>query len=327
MKKLAIILMILALFLTIGCEDTPEREPASRPAASQQTPTEISEPVDVSDYDKQTDSAGSVMDVGKSQGQDFGSFHYQLQEATYPGLKAVDADVLVIDIDDADISEEELNDLKKDGKTILSYLSIGEAEDYREYWQDSWKPGSPSFIDSENPGWEGNYKVRYWDMGWQDIILDRAEEIAEAGYDGVYLDIIDAYGYYEDRGRDSAAQEMVDFVRSIRQEAQKVNPSFIVVPQNSPELYAYPSYAEIIVGFGKEDTWYDDDSRQDEEETAYVLGYLDKAVADGRFVLAIDYPTGNSEVCDFYKKCSAHGFACTVSDRELDLDRQIACKN
>jgi len=45
--------------------------------------------------------------------------------------------------------------------------------------------------DRENPDWEGNYKVHYWDAGWQAIIYGNADsycrKILDAGFDGAYL--------------------------------------------------------------------------------------------------------------------------------------------
>ncbi len=82
-------------------------------------------------------------------------------------------------------------------RLLISYMSIGEAEDYRYYWQSDWKVGSPSFIEKENPNWKGNYVVRYWNPAWQKIIYGASDSylkrIVEAGFDGVYLDVIDAF--------------------------------------------------------------------------------------------------------------------------------------
>ncbi len=253
------------------------------------------------------------------------AFHYQLQDATYAQLRNLHAAVVVVDIDDVHLLEEEMALLRKNNITILSYLSIGEAEDYRGYWKTGWKAGYPSFVDEENPEWEGNYKVRYWDTGWQEIILEKAEEIARRGYDGVYLDIVDAYEYYQEKGRDSAAREMIYFIGRIQRASHQINPNFLIVPQNAPELYENDEYKEIIDGLGKEDIWYDDDEIQNPEETTMALYYLDKVIADGKFVLAIDYPTEQSKICDFYEKCRNHLFACTVSTRELSLSRPVVC--
>ncbi|MFN8088779.1 MAG: endo alpha-1,4 polygalactosaminidase [Mycobacterium sp.] len=122
-------------------------------------------------------------------------------------LAATNYDALVIDAfyDDAALTAAEVAALqsKANGgrRLVIAYMSIGEAEDYRYYWQAGWQSGSPSWLDSENPDWAGNYKVRYWEQGWQDLILSGPESylnrITAAGFDGVYLDLIDAFEYFE----------------------------------------------------------------------------------------------------------------------------------
>ena len=80
-------------------------------------------------------------------------------------------------------------------------MSIGEAEDYRWYWQNSWNKNPPAFMCPENPEWKGNYKVKYWYLSWQEIICGTDSYLSKillAGFDGVYLDIIDAFEYFEE---------------------------------------------------------------------------------------------------------------------------------
>ncbi|MQY77256.1 MAG: hypothetical protein GH155_06460 [Spirochaeta sp.] len=101
---------------------------------------------------------------------------------------------------------------KKNGgsRLVIAYMSIGEAETYRYYWHESWDkngdgradPAAPEWLTEENPDWEGNYKVRYWHPGWQSIIYGNDDSylknIIDRGFDGVYLDIIDAFDYFEE---------------------------------------------------------------------------------------------------------------------------------
>ncbi len=88
-------------------------------------------------------------------------------------------------------------------RLLICYMSIGEAEEYRYYWQTDWKVGNPSFIDKEDPNWEGNYYVRYWETDWKNIIfgndISYLKKILDAGFNGVYLDIIDAFEYFENQ--------------------------------------------------------------------------------------------------------------------------------
>jgi len=143
--------------------------------------------------------------------------NYEKFHSTKDLLKAIqntNYDLIIMDaynIDGELFTSDEISSLKtkKNGgkRLVVSYMSIGEAEDYRYYFNSSWvkdgKPRSsaPSWLDKENPEWEGNYKVRYWNSDWQKIIYGNKNsytaKILNAGFDGVYLDIIDAYEYYE----------------------------------------------------------------------------------------------------------------------------------
>ena len=80
-------------------------------------------------------------------------------------------------------------------------MSIGEAEDYRYYWESDWDNNPPEWIAFENADWPGNYVVKYWNKDWQNIIFGNKnsylKKILDAGFDGVYLDIIDAFEYFE----------------------------------------------------------------------------------------------------------------------------------
>lgn len=97
---------------------------------------------------------------------------------------------------------EELRQKANGGKRLLiCYMSIGEAENYRYYWQPNWTVGNPSFIEKVDPNWPGNFYVKYWEPEWKSIIYGNdnsyLKKILDAGFDGVYLDIIDAFEQFE----------------------------------------------------------------------------------------------------------------------------------
>ncbi len=117
-------------------------------------------------------------------------------------------DVVLMDLffkDGTEFTAAEINQLrsKKNGgsRMVICYMSIGEAEDYRYYWKTEWNSNKPTWLDAENPDWPGNYKVKYWNKDWQAIIYGNdnsyLKKILDADFDGVYLDIIDAYEYFE----------------------------------------------------------------------------------------------------------------------------------
>jgi cysteinyl-tRNA synthetase, unknown class len=133
--------------------------------------------------------------------------NYASKQEFISAVSATNYDVILIDafFDDILFSYDEISQLrtKNNGgkRLVIAYMSIGEAENYRYYWQSSWKSGSPDWIVKENPNWAGNYKVKYWNSAWQEIIFGNEnsylQKILNAGFDGVYLDIIDAFEYFE----------------------------------------------------------------------------------------------------------------------------------
>jgi cysteinyl-tRNA synthetase len=134
---------------------------------------------------------------------------YASAEAFVSALDATNYDVFIIDAffdGDQALTPDQVARLQSkpggERRFVISYMSIGEAEDYRFYWESGWRPGDPEWVEEENAAWGGNYKVRYWDDEWKALIMgsDSAylDRILAAGFDGVYLDIIDAYEYFED---------------------------------------------------------------------------------------------------------------------------------
>lgn len=122
-------------------------------------------------------------------------------------VTATNYDAVIIDlfVNDEAFTAAEVNQLriKANGgkRLVVCYMSIGEAEDYRYYWQSSWNSSKPAWVATENPDWPGNYKVQYWNDEWQGLIYKNSDsylsKITSAGFDGVYLDIIDAFEYFE----------------------------------------------------------------------------------------------------------------------------------
>lgn len=252
------------------------------------------------------------------------SFHYQLQNTEFENLINLDVDALVIDQDEANLTTTQISQLASKF-LLLGYINIGEAEDYRSYWQDDWRPGYPSYIDEAIPNEPGKYTAKFYDTNWQTIQLTRMQSLAEQGYEGAYLDGIESYKYYQERSRGIAVIEMINFIRQLKSSGQTKKSGFLVVPQNAPELFTFDTYKDIVDGLGIEDTWYKGDQKIAITDTDNTLQFLDLAIVEGKFVLSIDKPTATRNVCDFYQQCRSHGFACTVNNTELSLDEDISC--
>ena len=124
-------------------------------------------------------------------------------------LAATPYDALVIDLyyDDAPLTTDEVARLqqKPQGgrRLVLAYLSVGEAADYRPYWQEAWEGSAtrPDWIAKSNPDWPGSYRVRYWTDEWKRILYGSEtsylDQIMAAGFDGAFLDVMDAWQTFQ----------------------------------------------------------------------------------------------------------------------------------
>lgn len=133
--------------------------------------------------------------------------NFSTKQAFIQAVCATNYDLLVMDLflDEDAFTAEEVEQLhhKANGgrRLVICYLSIGEAENYRYYWDPSWRTHKPEWLERANPRWPGNYKVRYWHPDWQNIICGPGDSylnrILTAHFDGVYLDLVDAFQYFE----------------------------------------------------------------------------------------------------------------------------------
>ena len=272
---------------------------------------------------------------------DVDDYLYILQEIDLEEIGETEFDLVILDYslegdDESRFTFEEIARLKNStgGKLVLAYMSIGEAETYRWYWERKWDrngdgkpdPGAPSWLGPSNPEWPENYKVRYWEPEWKAVVYDYMDRVVEAGFDGVYLDIIDAYEYWGPGGesglnRSTAERDMVEFVLEIAEYAREAsnNTGFGVFPQNGETLSIHQDYLDAVTGIGKEDTWYDGDDNQQGNYTEETIGYLDRFRDAGKLVLVIDYPEDARSVRDFYLRALEHGYVPYVSNRDLDV--------
>lgn len=208
-------------------------------------------------------------------------------------------------------------------RLLLAYLSVGEAEDYRSYWQSNWSRHPPAWLDRENPSWPGNYKVHYWDPQWQKIILGNPgsylDRIIQAGFDGVMLDIVDAYEYFQP-SRPRAAQEMISFVERIAAYAHSKKPGFLVLPQNAEPLLADSGYLAAVDGAVKEDLYFGvrrDGAANPPDAVDYSISFLDKVPAVGKPVFLVEYVRRGAQVDEVYRRARAAGFVPYAARRAL----------
>ncbi len=182
--------------------------------------------------------------------------------------------------------------------------------------------------------------MRYWDPEWERIVFGIAEgenksyldRIVDAGFDGVYLDIVDAYEYWsydrDVRSPKEAAEDMIALVIALSEYARnrRGKPDFLIFPQNGSGIITEvddgeaQAYFEAISGIGAEDTFYygdrDEDNPLNRQQEA--IANLDRFRKAGKVVLSIDYVLGPERTGDFYTRARARGYIPYSSVRDLN---------
>ena len=271
---------------------------------------------------------------------------YWLQEAQPDEIVKSGFDLFVMDYsydgsDEERYLPEEIEKIKDAGIIPICYISIGEAEDYRFYWQDEWLDNPPQWLGTTNPQWQGNYAVKYWDEDWKQIVFEYIDKIIEQGFMGIYLDKVDEFEYWADSSNidgqvwleDSTAKWMRQFIHEIKNYIDnKVNGIFYIIPQNGERILEYePDLVNIISAWAVEDVFYNELVPWSEEEWQYIyterIVNLNKVLDAGHKVISVDYVddgTGYSgenkiRIDDFYAKCKQYNFIpyAAFSDRAL----------
>jgi cysteinyl-tRNA synthetase, unknown class len=236
---------------------------------------------------------------------------------------------------------------KPDGSSrlLLAYIDIGQAEDYRDYWQDDWlaptedERGHPDFLITIDPdGWSGNFPVAYWDDDWQSLWLGSSgivADLARYGFDGIFLDWVEAYD--DDLVREvakasdvSPENSMISFIEKLGSAGKAIDPSFLVVAQNA--IYLIDSdpdrYTKAIDALAVEDTWFhgwgdsdwDDpdggdqhDRHDDDYSTDARLAQISLYQQAGLPVFSVDYALNKNNVAKVYGEAKDHGFISLVT--------------
>ena len=281
-------------------------------------------------------------------------------------------DVIVMDfsadgLDSGRYLAEDIEALRarSDSSVIISYMSIGEASDYRSHWNRTWTSTgvatgqptakAPTWLGPNNPAWPNSCKVRYWEDGWQNVIFnDRRtgwlDLIAAQGFDGAYLDIVDAYYFWgaevpAARRRDGdpvderdGARRMIEFIADFTAHVRERYPHFMIFPQNGEmildalgdpgELAAEDQarkamFLKSVSAIGVEDVYCEGGSPENNpiKPATKRIEILKRDFRDnGKPVFSVDYLNKDALIEKYLTRCARDGFVPYAAPRRY-LDR------
>jgi cysteinyl-tRNA synthetase, unknown class len=191
------------------------------------------------------------------------------------------------------------------GTLAIAYMSVGTAEEWRHYDDEV----DPDWVFEEVPDWPGEYYVDAREPGWRELVVDAAQELADRGFDGIYLDYIDVVDDHP---------ETTEGMLTLVDELRDALPELLIIGQNGQTIAG----ALPIDAISQEQTWGDyDDGYQvtPAEESAELLGGLRELHADGLPVFTLDYtPASDAFARDIVERSLAEGFKPAVTTLELE---------
>jgi len=317
-----------------GDVDTPEAVPASHP-------TKTSPAAERGPGPGHAPLARQAVGTGAFEG--VRTWGYQLQKVVIGEVAASAFDVMVVDYsrdgsDDEAFTREEVAAMqtKADGsrRLVLAYMSIGEAESYRYYWDPAWSVQKPAWMLDENPDWKENYSVCFWEPGWQAAFYGKPtsylDKVLAAGFDGVYLDKCDVFEDLQARNKRVAASrpdlegDMVSFISRLSHYAKARVPTFAIVMQNAEVLLEHEHLRQVIDGVAKECLLYGLTSAErlnPRDEITFSRRALDLAKSAGRTVFAVEYMGDAAKIRSAMETLDGYGYIATVSPKNKQLNR------
>lgn len=271
------------------------------------------------------------------------SWGYQLQSLNLKRAADSPFDVLVVDYardgsDETALRPKDVERIRQKpnggSRLILSYLSVGEAESYRYYWDATWALNKPAWLLSENPEWRENYSVCFWDPGWQRLMFGSPtaylDKIIAAGFDGVYLDKCDVFEDLERRDRKAAKTrpdiegDMVAFISQLSRYAKSKAPGFLMVMQNTENLLEHEGVMAAIDGVAKEELLFGlsgPERKNSKSEVQEARGALDFAKSAGKAVLVVEYLDTPAKIAEAAVYMQTAGYVLYIAPKDRELDR------
>lgn len=223
-------------------------------------------------------------------------------------------DWIVLDQDNPYFENVKNKFYMKNKAKVIAYISIGEIEQHRSYFNQLKK-----FSIGSNPMW-ASFIADLREKEYRDFIINKiSKELVNKGFDGFFLDTLDSYQLV------TKQDSWIEFQKAeieLIKELKKNYPDKIIILNRGFEII--DEVKNFIDGVVVESLFYGIDSQKryrevTEKERNYLVAQLEKIKSFGIPVIVIDYidPKDKEKAKDTVKKISSLGFIPYVSNAEL----------
>ena len=228
--------------------------------------------------------------------------------------KDLHLDVLVIDAQY--YSEEEIAQLQENNGAVYSYINLGSIENFRDYYDDYSK-----YCLDPYENWDEEYWMDVSQKDWQNFISNMAQDLADKGISGFFVDNVDVYYHYP-------TQQMFDGVANILKSFKSLDMDVVINGGDvfvSKYLKDYGTLTPVLDGVNQESVFsainWDTEtfSASDAEDREYFLNYLATVKADGKEVYLLEYTKDPKLISTIKKQSAAYGYHYYISD-SIELD-------
>ena len=217
-------------------------------------------------------------------------------------------------VDPGEVERETIRKLQKLGTEVIAYVNLGMAEEWRSYWKERWRRSPPRWIAEKSREWSGEYVVMFWHPAWRRILRRVLKSIEREGYDGILLDNIDVYEYWEEKGC-KAEEKLLMIIKWIK---LTYSGKIYVNIGSGLKLIYDEEFMKLVDGILREEVWASYRGVIDPEETKEILNALIYAKQRGKDVVILDYSNDERLTNAILSECAILGFKCYIGSRDLN---------
>lgn len=213
--------------------------------------------------------------------------------------------------------------VKTKNNIVLGYISLGEIENIRPYFQQAKDAG---YLLQENKNWPGSYYVDVRQPQWAKLVIDKLiPSILNQEFDGIFIDTMDNPEYLEEiepkkyRGMKKAGINLIKLIRLNYPHIKiMMNRGFLLLPYVADDI-DYELAESLMTDINFKDNSYNMRPKNVYLETIKTLKSIQNTHPK-LLLFSLDYwnPKDIKEVKSIYQTERNHGFIPYVSTLELN---------